>query len=251
MRLGALLPPTLANGDSRALAEASREIAGSGYAGIWTVQAAGRGSFLPDPLMALAVAANVTQDIELGTAILQVPLYGVVDLAHRLLSLEMTAGDRIRLGVGAGSTQTDFDAYERDYDARFRVFRESVGELRELLTTGRSTRLGVDLNYRPREPIPLLLGSWGKGAITAANDYDGWIASGAYRTPDEIAAALAVYRDHGGARALVSTIVINSDDVGLARDRLAAYAEMGVDDAIVMVIPGTLSLETVRGLVAE
>lgn len=75
------------------------------------------------------------------------------------------------------------------------------------------------------------------------------IASGAYRTPEEIAAALAVYREHGGGRALVSTIVINSDDVGLARERLAAFAEIGVDDAIVMVIPGTLSLETVRGLV--
>lgn len=148
-------------------------IAGAGYSGIWTVQATGRGSFLLDPLMALAVAANVTEEIELGTAILQVPLYGVVDLAHRLLSLEMVAGDRIRLGVGAGSTQTDFDAYQRDYEARFGAFRRSMAELRELLTTGRSTRLGVDLSYRPRAPIPLMLGSWGKGAVTAANEYDG------------------------------------------------------------------------------
>ena len=249
MRLGALLPPGLDRQPPGALAEAAKAIEGAGYAGVWTVQATGRGAFWADPLMALAVAANATTSIELGTAVLQLPLYGVVDVAHRLLSLEMVAGDRVRVGVGAGSTATDFVALERDFDRRFGVFRSMVRELRELLSTGQSAQRDVDLGYRPRQPIPLFLGSWGKGAVTASREYDGWIASGAYRTPEEIAGALAVYRDHGGQRALVSTLVINDADVGLARERLATFAEMGVDDAIVMLLPNTLSLETVRSLI--
>ncbi len=96
----------------------------------------------------------------------------------------------------------------------------------------------------------MLLGSWGKGVATAARDYSGWIASGHYRTPDEVLSALAEYRGHGGGRAIVSTIQVSGEtDIGEFGERLSRFAEGGFDDAVVMLLPGAPSPETIRALV--
>ena len=117
--------------------------------------------------------------------------------------------------MGAGSTEADFLAFERPYTSRFADYRAGLPTLRQLLADG--TR--GDVNLTPWPGIAgrpeLLLGSWGKGVATAARDYSGWIASGHYRTPDEVLSALAEYRGHGGGRAIVSTIQVSGEtDIG-------------------------------------
>jgi alkanesulfonate monooxygenase SsuD/methylene tetrahydromethanopterin reductase-like flavin-dependent oxidoreductase (luciferase family) len=64
-----------------------------------------RGTLRRDTLRALAVAATVTREIELGAGVLQVPLRNPVELATNLAS-----GGRLRFGVGAGSPAEDFAA---------------------------------------------------------------------------------------------------------------------------------------------
>ena len=250
MRLGALLGPVPPNASPTFLAEQARTFAGEGFESLWSVQAIGRGFAITDPFVALSVAASVTEDVELGTAVVQVPLYHPVDLAHRVFSLMQICGKRFLFGVGAGSTQKDFDAFGRDYTGRFRDLASSVTALRRLFADG---RLGdIDLSPWPnvRGGPPLLLGAWGgSGVERAARSYAGWIASAAYRSPAEIVGALQRFRRAGGRRAIASTIQLGaSTDLVGTKDLLAEFAAAGFDDAVVMLMPGGPDAAHVRRL---
>ena len=250
MRLGALFGFLSARPHASDLAEQARRYAGEGFDSLWMAQAVGRGFMIPDPFIALATAANVTTDIELGTAVLQLPLYHETDLAHRIFSLMQVCGERLTLGLGAGSTETDFVAFERDYATRFKTFDASLTRLKTLLVEGKNERADLKPWQTVAGGPPLLLGSWGAGVERAAADFDGWIASAHYRTPDQVIAALGRYRAAGGKRAIVSTIQLGGDhDVGWARDTLSRFAEAGFDDAVVLLRPGGPSPAEVRALV--
>ncbi|MYE24197.1 MAG: LLM class flavin-dependent oxidoreductase [Gammaproteobacteria bacterium] len=103
MRLGALLGPVTGNSPPDFLAEQARTYANAGFDSLWSAQALGRGFMLPDPFVALSVAATAA-DVEIGTAVVQAPLYDPMDLAHRVFSLQQICGDRLTMGLGAGST---------------------------------------------------------------------------------------------------------------------------------------------------
>jgi alkanesulfonate monooxygenase SsuD/methylene tetrahydromethanopterin reductase-like flavin-dependent oxidoreductase (luciferase family) len=250
MRLGALLgflPPQSLTGD---LAEQARRFAGEGFDSLWYPQAIGRGFMVVDPFVALAVAAMVTKDIELGTAVVQVPLYQPVDLAHRIFSVMQVCGSRLTLGVGAGSTETDFGVFERDYAKRFKTFNATLTRLRTLLAEGKDGQA----NLTPWTSViggpPLVFGSWGAGVERAAKEFDGWVASAHYRTPDQVIESLGRFRTAGGKRAIVSTIQLTPEhDLGRTKEILQRFAEAGFDDAVVLIRPGGPNPADVRALV--
>ncbi len=250
MRLGALLGPIVDGARPRALPDQARALVAAGYESLWSAHAVGRGFMLSDPLIALAAAASVTERVEIGTAVLQLPLYRPAELAHRLLSLQQLCGDRLRLGLGAGSTRADFTVAGANFDQRFVTFDSAVATLRALLRDGRAD--GVDLApWRGLSGTPLLFGSWGHGVERAAREFDGWIASAAYRSTEQVVAALARHRAAGGRRAIVSTIRLDrSTDLGALRAQLDRFAAAGFDDAVVMFLPGAPSFDSVRALVA-
>jgi alkanesulfonate monooxygenase SsuD/methylene tetrahydromethanopterin reductase-like flavin-dependent oxidoreductase (luciferase family) len=221
-----------------------------GFDGIWFGDSIGRGTRpRPDPLMTLAVAAAATERIELGTAILQVPLRYPVELAQRLLTLHALSGGRFAAGLGAGSTRDDFDAVGADYDARFRTLSEAVVLMRRLFN---GDQVGAANLWPWQDTLggpPILIGSWhsGQWVTRAAREFDGWIASG--RTSfNVIAEGIKRYRDAGGTRAVLGTVSTDlrvaseklTDaepfhlrcDVTEAGDRLQRIRELGYDDVL-------------------
>jgi alkanesulfonate monooxygenase SsuD/methylene tetrahydromethanopterin reductase-like flavin-dependent oxidoreductase (luciferase family) len=246
MRLGATLAH-LSPGPPIAIAEQARRLAGAGFESLWIPQVIGRGFLVPDPFVTLAVAATATTGVELGTATVQVPLHHPADLAHRILSLMSVCGDRLTLGVSPGSTDVDYATFDRDYTARFRTFDENLARLRVLLAHGRDER--ADIAPAPTATPPLLLGSWGAKVERAAREFDGWLASGYRRTPDQIIAAHEQFRAAGGRRAIVCAIPLSgSADLGPTGETLQRYAEAGFDDAVVLIEPGGPAPEQVRAL---
>jgi len=246
-----------------------RAIEAAGFDSLWAFDAIGRGFILPDSLVALTVAANVTARIEVGTCILQVPLRRPVELAHRVLTAQLLSHGRLALGVGAGSTVDDFAAVGVDYDSRLRVFRESLETMRALW---RGEVVGA-ANLAPWPDTiggpPVLIGSWSgsRWLARAAKEYDGWIASGAKTSLETLAAGIARFRELGGKRALVTNIVVDlgrEDEPmpadgpfhlrctpGEARRRLGMIAALGFDDAVLVsrrVDEG--SLRAIRALVS-
>ena len=250
MRLGALLGPTLDTSPTE-IADQAKMLVDEGFESLWAVQVVGRGFMAPDPLIALSVAATVTTDVELGTAILQLPLYHPTDLAHRVLSLQQLCGARLTLGLGAGSTVQDFDAFERDFEARFRTFNESFVELSVALETGANATAELSPWPSVAGGPPLMYGTWGKGVERAAKEFSGWVASAHYRTPDELESAIQRYRAAGGQRAVVSTIQLPANrSLAEVEQLLQRFEAMGFDDAVVMFLPGGVSPQEVRKLVS-
>lgn len=248
MRLGATLA-SLSAGPPIVVAEWAKRLVGEGFESLWTPQVIGRGYLVPDPFVTLAVAATATEGVELGTATVQVPLHHPADLAHRMLSLMSVCGDRLALGVSPGSTDVDYTAFDRDYAARFRTFDENLARLRVLLAHGRDER--ADLAPAPTATPPLLLGSWGAKVERAAREFDGWLASAYRRTADEIIAAHERYRAAGGRRAVVCAIPVRGrSDLGPTGEVLQRYAEVGFDDAVVLIDPGGPDPGEVRALLA-
>jgi alkanesulfonate monooxygenase SsuD/methylene tetrahydromethanopterin reductase-like flavin-dependent oxidoreductase (luciferase family) len=242
VRLGATLAH-LSPGPPIAIAEQARRLVAAGFESLWIPQVIGRGFLVPDPFVTLAVAATATDRVELGTATVQVPLHHPADLAHRMLSLVSVCGDRLTLGVSPGSTDVDYATFDRDYAARFRTFDENLARLRVLLDQGLD-----DLGPDARVP-PLLLGSWGAKVERAAREFDGWLASGYRRTPDQIIAAHERFRAAGGRRAIVCAVPVSgSVDLGRTGETLQRYAEAGFDDAVVLIEPGGPEPEKVRDL---
>jgi alkanesulfonate monooxygenase SsuD/methylene tetrahydromethanopterin reductase-like flavin-dependent oxidoreductase (luciferase family) len=254
VRLGIGLPHQRSDGTSFSTSDIVARagmIEAAGFEGIWVPDSIGRLSTpRPDPLMWLALAGAGTRHVELGTAILQVPLRGTVELAQRLLGLYAVTGGRFTAGVGAGSTQADFDAVGADYAARFRSLADALPRMRRLFRGEQVEAANLHPWPHARGGPPIVIGSWASGpwVLRAAREYDGWMASGALTSFNVLAEGIKRYRDAGGRRALVSTIEVDlsvpttplGDDErfhlrcepAAAAERLQRLADLGFDDAL-------------------
>ncbi|HAK51123.1 MAG TPA: 5,10-methylene tetrahydromethanopterin reductase [Gammaproteobacteria bacterium] len=249
MRMGAILSPLADASNPTSLADQARSYEEIGFSSLWVVQAIGRGFIFTDPLIALSVAATVTERVSLGTAVLQLPLYRPMDLAHRVFSLQQICGERLILGVGAGSTEQDFIAYGVKYEDRFKILNAALADLREIFASG-----GLEeSNLSPWDTViggpPIYLGSWGAGVKRAAQEFDGWIASANYRTVDEVTIAAEEYKKAGGGPSVISTIQVSrKTDLGELKENLGRFAEAGFDEAVVMIHASGPSPEKVLAL---
>lgn len=255
MRLGIALPTLSPDGSpltGEALIAAAGMIEGAGFDSLWCFDAIGRGFILPDPLIAVSLAAAVTKRLEVGTCILQVPLRRPVELAHRILTAHLVCQGRLLLGVGAGSTRADFDAIGLDYTQRMRLFEEALVVMRQLW---QGEQVGA-AHLAPWPATlggpPLLIGSWGgkRWIPRAAQEFDGWIASAAMTRFNTLASGIERYRDAGGKRAIVTNIAVDLeastsplDDNApfhlrcapeVAAERLKRLVDLGFDDAVLV-----------------
>ena len=134
MRLGIVIIPSPLD-EAQSTAARAREIGrraeALGFSGLWVTDAFGRGFPTVDPLQLLSMLAGVTSTVELGTCVLQLPLRHPVELAHRVASLDQLSERRLRLGIGAGSTEADFLAVEADYASRFRTLPQVLESMRQ------------------------------------------------------------------------------------------------------------------------
>ena len=134
---------------------------------------------------------------------------------------------------------------------RFDEFATAATVFRRTLATGcwGSADLRANRDETDTGP-PIHFGTWGAGVELAARDYDGWIASGLHRNPDELDEAISRYRQAGGRTATVSTVVVGPDtDPGELRDRFARYEAAGFDRAVVLIADGGPTPSEVRSLV--
>jgi len=246
MRLGATLAH-LSPGPPVPIGDLADTLAEAGFESLWVPQVIGRGLPTPDPFVTLAAVAAAHDGVEVGTATLQLPLSHPVDLAHRILTLRALCGDRLALGVSPGSTVRDFEALDRSFTTRFRVFDEHLARLRVLLDKGKDA--GADLTPAVTGVPPLLLGSWGAKVERAATEFDGWLASAYRRTPEEILDAHDRFRAAGGRRAVACHIAVaDADELGSTRAALRRYADAGFDDAVVLIPPDGPDPAAVRAL---
>ncbi len=205
-----------------------------------------------DALVALALAAAVTERASLGTAVLVLPLRNPVEFAKQAASIDVASGGRLSLGVGAGWLEEEFAALGVPFaerGARLRgVDRDRAGMLDRapggvgLGAIHAAARHALPAHSHPgaaparRRPFPRRAAT-GWTPRRAA----GWPSSHfAKLAPDELERAAALMRgaaaEAGRDPAMLAVVLRIVETAGRAAElapRLPALRDAGVDEIIV------------------
>jgi alkanesulfonate monooxygenase SsuD/methylene tetrahydromethanopterin reductase-like flavin-dependent oxidoreductase (luciferase family) len=193
-----------------------------------------------------------------------------VEHAHRVQTVNLLTGGRLRFGVGSGSTKHDFDAVQADYEKRFKTLPAYLEVMRRVWN-GEGV-YGPPISVWPGTEggPPVLLGAWRspRWINLAAQHCQGWIASGIHGSWEDLEIGVRMHREAGGKRAIIANIFTDLRPEGQrgptndhakislycspeeARDRLQRVAATGVDDAL-LVVPDSdpHQLEAMRKLI--
>ncbi|GAA1304874.1 LLM class flavin-dependent oxidoreductase [Pseudonocardia xinjiangensis] len=232
--MGVLLPlkaEQWAGADPRRLVDLAVRAERAGYDSVWANDTL-LGAHI-DPLTVLAAVAAVTERVTLGTAALLPAFRRPVQAAKEIASLDLLAGGRLVLGVGAGfpgRSEPEYAASEVPWPRRFARLDDTVALGRQLWAaegptssfTGDVLRLSdIPVSTRPyRSGGPPI---WLAGATPAAlartgRHYDGWLpyppqpATYAAGLADISTAALAAGRQRDAITpALFATVLLAPD----------------------------------------
>jgi alkanesulfonate monooxygenase SsuD/methylene tetrahydromethanopterin reductase-like flavin-dependent oxidoreductase (luciferase family) len=153
-----------------------------------------------DGIVALASVVEASGDLTLATTASLPVVRGPSALAKAAAALDILSGGRLALGVGPGSSRTDYALVGVSFEERWPRFEESIRVLRAQLSEGWPPVEGshypvtADLEPRPTRPggPPIWIGSWGSeaGLRRVARLGDGWLASAYNTTPERVAAGI-------------------------------------------------------------
>ena len=208
-----------------------------------------------DALIALALIAQATERATIGTAALVLPLRQPVVFAKQAASIDAASGGRLRLGLGAGWLEEEFDALGVPFEGRGRRLEEWIAIARSCWT-GAPAAWHSELYDLPPEvlclptpvkAVPLLIGGHSRVALRRAGRIgDGWLAQQSLSTlaprdlvgPIELmhAAAREARRDPASLWVALRIVDTGGRSAELA-PRLRELAAVGVDEIIVDASP--------------
>jgi len=213
-----------------------------GFDVLWAHEHHSGGSMYPSPLMTLAALAGTTTRIELGTNMLLLPLHHPLRVAEDAAMVDVMSGGRLRLGVSAGYSPADLQAFAVLPDTRAKRMREGLALIRAVWT-GKPVSLENELcrlsdfvlHPRPvREPSPpIYMGGTVDAAIRrAARLGDELIVSATQRSGD-IPRVLTVYaealraagQDPEAKTPVINRVVHVLPDGAAKQDALAFFAK--------------------------
>ena len=163
-------------------------------------------------LMLAAVAGKADEHgLTVATGVIGLPLRHPVAMAQSFATLDILSGGNLIVGVGEGSTQSDFDALGIPFQERRKMLDDGVVALRALLSGTNVTHRGPYYSFEnvtvsPRgvqQPCPpIWLSSWGSpaGMRRVARLGDGWVASALHSTPEEFGVAFQLLNAALGQR---------------------------------------------------
>ena len=139
-------------------------------------------SAFQEPLVLHAFLSGVTSKIELATGVVILPQRQTALVAKQAANVANLSNGRLRLGVGIGWNNAEYEALGMDFRKRGRRMEEQLVYLRRLWDeetvtfNGEFDRIsGAGINPRPKQPVPLWLGGLSQVAMQrAARLADGW-----------------------------------------------------------------------------
>ena len=141
-----------------------------------------------DPLIALTLAATVTEHVTIGTDVLVAPWYAPVLLARTLAAIDQVSAGRLVVGLGLGWSVDEFEAVGIPMPGRGHRIEEILDVLDAVwgdetidITTSHEhiapSVMGAKPRQRPRPPI--LLGAHSDAGLERiARRADGWLPFG-------------------------------------------------------------------------
>jgi probable F420-dependent oxidoreductase len=159
-------------------------------------------------LTVLTAVAATTSRIEVGTAVLVLPMRDAVMVAKQAATIDQLSGGRLLLGVGIGAYREEYEAARPDRFGKDRgkILEEGLELLQRLDGDEPVTFEGEyfrtkDLDVHPkahRRPFPVLVGGHQQRAIDRAVQYgQGWIPG--WRPFDELREWISIFREKAAA----------------------------------------------------
>ena len=140
-----------------------------------------------EALTTLAYAAAVTERIGLGTEVLVLPQRQPLLVAKQVSTLDILSGGRMRLGVGIGWQESEYDALGENFNSRGRRMDEAIALLRASWREEQLDFAGEFYNctamaLEPKPPqgakLPIWLGGIAPRALKRVGELaDGWLAT--------------------------------------------------------------------------
>jgi probable F420-dependent oxidoreductase len=146
---------------------------------------------MPDPLIALARAAAVTTQLEVGTGVLLVPERHPLHLAKEIASLDAHSGGRFHFGIGAGWNKEESEILGGDFEHRWSQVKEAIAIMKRCWTEDAPEHHGRYYDFPPvrcypkptqRPHPPVYLGSimlgdqWARRVFKRIVEWgDGWL----------------------------------------------------------------------------
>jgi len=171
-----------------------------------------------EPLTFFAFAAALTERIEFVTTVLILPQRQTVLVAKQAAEVALLSGNRLRLGVGTGWNDVEYQALNEDFHNRGRRQAEQVELMRKLWTEDAFTYAGdfhsfehAGINPRPAQPVPIWFGGSAPAALErCARLGDGWMPLGGANE---------------GSRVAIETIREHREKAGLSMDGFGIQAQ--------------------------
>ena len=198
MRVGVTLPQTEMGSDPVAIRDYVQAVEQLGYGHILSLDhvlganAASRPGWegpydhtdlIHEPFVLLGYLAAVTQRIELVAAVIILPQRQTALVAKQVAEIDVLSGGRMRLGIGIGWNDVEYEALGEDFHNRGRRSEEQIEVLRALWTQELVTYRGrwhriTDAGINPlpvQRPVPIWIGGGAEAVLRRiARVGDGW-----------------------------------------------------------------------------
>ena len=182
MKFGIHLPQYGRAASASAIRDSAVAAEELGFADVWAsdhiVRPAAQdypSAYLFDPLLTLTWAAAATTTVGLGTSVLVAPQYHPLWLANATSSLDALSGGRLRLGIGVGWSEGEFEALDQEFHNRGKRTDEILEILRLCWETDPATYHGTYYEFddmkvqpKPAHAIEVWIGGSGPAAFRRA-----------------------------------------------------------------------------------
>ncbi|MBM4419243.1 MAG: LLM class F420-dependent oxidoreductase [Chloroflexi bacterium] len=191
MRFGVVFPQTEVGPDRAIVRDYTRAIVEMGYTHLiaydhvlgadisqrpdWSGPYSHRSQF-HEPFVLFGYVSALAPELELVPSVIILPQRQAVLVAKQAAEVDVLSGGRLRLGVGIGWNEVEYEALGMDFRNRGRRFAEQIDLLRALFTKeivtfeGRFHRVtAAGLNPMPlQQPIPIWIGGSAEPALQRA-----------------------------------------------------------------------------------
>jgi probable F420-dependent oxidoreductase len=157
-----------------------------------------------EALMLLSHVAAVTERVTLGTEVLVLPQRQPALVAKQVSTLDTLSGGRVRLGIGVGWQESEYEALGEDFRTRGARMDEAITLLRTYWTEAQVTSSGPHypttlMAMEPKPPqgrrLPIWIGGNSEAALRRTGRLgDGWLASRITDAADARASIEAIHR---------------------------------------------------------
>ncbi|MBV9826139.1 MAG: TIGR03619 family F420-dependent LLM class oxidoreductase [Alphaproteobacteria bacterium] len=250
MQLGIHLPHAGSQASPALIKEFARRAEDMGLSDVWVSEHIivprkqfPRSPLFYDPVLTLTWVAAVTTRVRLGTSVLVLPMRHPLPLAKELSTLHNFSEGRLIMGVGVGWLEPEFAALGVPFNERGRRMDEGIAMMQAVWS---QDPVSFDSKYipakiedmtmlpQPISPIPMWHGSRSEAAHKRTVRLgQGW--HGSQVTPEQAVDIVKRLRRDRPEPEFTISIRSHWDgkDVGMMRDRIAAYAAAGVQHIMV------------------